>query len=277
MTEYDYIEALGGGSFLNMPCTMNQNMEVEFKFMTTGYPDSAYQRQGGLFTLGGSGGDVVLRGEDQHQYWYSGGGDWVVSDYWTLNEEHTATWTKDVWTFDEHSHNTTGGCYAGSQNLKITCLDCGLRIVSVTVRLNGSVVNEFVGAEDNGVVGLYDKANDLFYQPTSGTWSTGSYYVFEADKYAIDFGYAGGTDTITVTAENSWSCTTPTGFSMSPTSGNPGETTVTVTANHSGTEKAGTATFTDSNSNTFDVALTQSGDGSIFPFAKIIRGTRRIN
>lgn len=101
--------------------------------------------------------------------------------------------------------------------------------------------------------------------------------VFEADKYAVDFTYAGGTDTITVTADNSWSCTTPTGFSLSPTSGNPGETTVTVTANHSGTEKAGTATFTDSNSNTFDVELTQTGDGSLFPFAKIIRGTRRIN
>ena len=140
MTEYDYIEALGGGSFLNMPCTMNQNMEVEFKFMTTG-----------------------------------------------------------------------------------------------------------------------------------------SYDVFEADKYEVDFGYAGGTDTITVTAENSWSCTTPTGFSLSPTSGSPGDTTVTVTAGRSGTEKAGTATFTDSNSNTFDVELTQSGDGALFPFAKIIRGTRRIN
>ena len=101
--------------------------------------------------------------------------------------------------------------------------------------------------------------------------------VFEADKYAIDFGYAGGTDTLTVTADNAWTCTTPTGFTVSPTSGTTGETTVTVTAGRSGVEKTGTAVFTDSNSNTFDVELTQSGDGSLFPFAKIIRGTRRIN
>lgn len=101
--------------------------------------------------------------------------------------------------------------------------------------------------------------------------------VFEADKYEVDFGYAGGTDTITVTADNSWSCTTPTGFSVSPTSGSAGTTTVTVTTNRSGTEKTGTAVFTDSNSNTFDVVLTQSGDGLLFPFKKIIHGTRRIN
>ena len=260
MTEYDYIEALGGGSFLNMPCTMNQNMEVEFKFMTTGYPDHTYQRQGGFFVLGGNGGD-----------------DWVVSDYWTLNEEHTATWTKDVWTFDEHSHNTTGGCYTGSQNLSITCLDCGLRIVSVTVRLNGSVVNEFVGAEDNGVVGLYDKANNVFYQPTSGTWSTGTYDNFEASKYEVGFTHVGGTDTLTVSSDYAWTCNTPADFTLSPTSGTAGDTTVTVTAGHSGVDRTNTVTFTDTNSNTFDVVLKQSGDGSLFPFAKIIRGTRRIN
>ena len=275
MVEYDYIEALGGGSFLNMPCTMNQNMEVEFKFMTTDYPDSTYQRQGNFFVLGGNGGDVVLRGEDQHQYWYSGGGDWVVSDWWTLNDEHTATWTKDVWTFDEHSHNTTGGCYTGSQNLSITCIDCGLRIVSVTVRLNGSVVNEFVGAEDNGVVGLYDKANDLFYQPTSGTWSTGSYYVFEPSQNTFSFGFNGGTQTFTVEATNAWTCAVPTDFTISPMSGNSGTTTVTITAPRRISAVSDTVTFTDSDQNTFDISISQSV-GTITPNLTLYQGATTI-
>lgn len=101
--------------------------------------------------------------------------------------------------------------------------------------------------------------------------------VFEADKYELDFDYQGGTDTLTVTAENSWSCTTPTGFTVSPTSGGTGDTTVTVTAGRSGVEKTGTVVFTDTESNTFNVVLSQTSDGLLFPFKKIIHGTRRIN
>lgn len=100
---------------------------------------------------------------------------------------------------------------------------------------------------------------------------------FEADKYEVDFGYSGGTDTLTVTADYAWTCTTPSDFTLSTASGSTGTTTVTVTAGHSGVDRTNTVTFTDTNSNTFDVVLEQTGDGSLFPFAKIIRGTRRIN
>lgn len=100
---------------------------------------------------------------------------------------------------------------------------------------------------------------------------------FEADKYELDFDYQGGTDTLTVTADYSWTCTTPTGFTVSPTSGSTGDTTVTVTAGRSGVEKTGTVVFTDTESNTFNVVLSQTSDGLLFPFKKIIHGTRRIN
>ena len=276
MTEYDYIEALGGGSFKNMACTMTTTMEVEFTFMTTGYPHSNYQSQGHFFVLGGSGGDVVLRGQDIDQYWYAGGDWFMTEEIWTLNEEHTATWSGSQYTFDEYTHYLSGSVRRGAANLSINSLDAGVRIVKVKVKDGGVVVNEFVGADNNGTVGLWDKTNDIFYQPTSGTWSTGSYDNFEADKYEVDFTYAGGTDTITVSADYAWTCNTPTDFTLSPTSGTAGDTTVTVTAGRSSIDKTNTVTF-DDGIKTFDVVIKQTGDGSLFPFAKIIRGTRRIN
>lgn len=276
MTEYDYIEALGGGSFLNMPCTMTTTMEVEFTFLTTEYISRTDEH---FFQLGGNGGDVVLSnwaGEGtRRMYWYNGG-NWLINDYWTLNEEHTVTWSSSQYTFDEYTHSTSG-VITGNQSLSIKYTGAGVRIVKAKVTDGGVVVNEFVGAKNNDVVGLWDKTNDIFYAPTSGTWSTGSYDTFEADKYELDFGYAGGTDTITVTADNSWSCTTPANFSVSPTSGSAGTTTVTVTAGPTAGAKSETVTFTDAELNTFDISLTQTGDGSMVPFKKIIRGTRRIN
>lgn len=153
---------------------------------------------------------------------------------------------------------------------------CGFEVYSDATTL----VHNYIPWKDvNDNPCIVDTVTDNVFYP-SGSSYTMTYTAletFEADKYELDFDYQGGTDTLTVTADNSWSCTTPTGFSLSPTSGTTGETTVTVTTGHSGTEKTGTAVFTDSNSNTFDVALTQSGDGSLFPFAKIIQGTRRIN
>lgn len=168
----------------------------------------------------------------------------------------------------------------GARNMVGTIGNYGdLYIGDLRIYQGGLLVAEYKPSEDGNGYTYYDTVSQTYLTKYgSGTIEPGPLAeVFEADKYEVDFGYAGGTNTITVTADNSWSCTTPTGFSMSPTISNPGETTVTVTTGHSGTEKAGTATFTDSNSNTFDVALTQSGDGALFPFAKIIRGTRRIN
>lgn len=275
MTEYDYIEALGGGSFLNMPCTMTTTMQVEFTFLTTEYTSRTDEH---FFQLGGNGGDVVLSnwlGEGtRRMYWYNGG-NWIINDYWTLNEEHTVTWSSSQYTFDEYTHSING-VRSGNQSLSIKYTGAGVRIVKAKVTDGGVVVNEFVGAEDNGVVGLYDKANDVFYQPTSGIWSTGIYDNFEADKYEVDFDHVGGTDTITVSADYAWTCNTPTDFTLSPTSGTAGDTTVTVTAGHSGIDKTNTVTF-DDGIKTFDVIINQTGDGMLFPFAKIIRGTRRIN
>lgn len=201
---------------------------------------------------------------------------------------HSVSLDRYYYTMDgvQHSINSTSmstsddDLWIGAVNQNGQMFRCGdCYIGDVRIYDNGVLVGEFIPTIQNGEYTYYDTVSQTYLTKYgSGTIVPGpSLEVFEADKYAVDFTYAGGTDTITVTADNSWSCTTPTGFSLSPTSGNPGETTVTVTANHSGTEKAGTATFTDSNSNTFYVELTQSGDGSLFPFAKIIRGTRRIN
>ena len=98
---------------------------------------------------------------------------------------------------------------------------------------------------------------------------------FEPSQDSFSFTTAGGTASFTVSADNAWTAATPTYFTMSPLSGSAGETTVTITAPERLTAKTNTVTFTDSDTNTFDITITQS-DQNITPNLTMYRGSTTI-
>ena len=98
---------------------------------------------------------------------------------------------------------------------------------------------------------------------------------FEPSQDTFAFDYAGGSETFTVTADNAWTCTTPTDFTISPISGNPGTTTVTITAPNRLATTTDTVTFTDSQSNTFDISISQSV-GTITPNLTLYQGANTV-
>lgn len=77
-------------------------------------------------------------------------------------------------------------------------------------------------------------------------------------KEEMSFSYSGGTDSLVVTSEeNNWSASTQDSWiTISPNSGNTGETTVTITVQKALSSKTGTVTFTDGNS-TVELTVSQ--------------------
>ena len=98
---------------------------------------------------------------------------------------------------------------------------------------------------------------------------------FEPSQDSFAFTTAGGTQTFTVEAENSWTAFAPSDFTVSPLSGSAGDTTVTITAPMRLTTKTNTVTFTDSDTNTFDITITQS-DQNINQNLTMYRGSTTV-
>lgn len=118
--------------------------------------------------------------------------------------------------------------------------------------------------------------DDVFYPTGSGyTLTYTNLEPFTPSQYDFDFGFNGGTQTFTVEADNAWTCTAPTDFTISPMSGNSGTTTVTITAPRRISTVSDTVTFTDSQSNTFDISISQSV-GTITPNLTIYQGATTV-
>lgn len=277
--------------------TINTRVEVDYAgFHSYTTHSDAYDPYGGGWPslVGSNNADwdntkFILKCAQGTQKWNWGVGN---KDYggpaMVFDTFHTVSLDRYYATFDgtQYSINTTSfstaSCdmWIGAVNLNNQMFRCGdCYIGDVRVYESGALIAEYKPSEDGNGYTYYDTVSETYLPKYgSGTITPGpSMDIFEADKYEIGFDYQGGTDTLTVTADNAWTCTTPTGFTVSPTSGSTGDTTVTVTVGRSGVEKTGTVVFTDTESNTFDVALSQTGDGLLFPFKKIIQGTRRIN
>lgn len=127
---------------------------------------------------------------------------------------------------------------------------------------------------------IVEAVSDTVSYPTAASGYTLTYEslaTFYPSQDTFVFDATGGSETFTVEAGNSWTATTPTYFTVSPLSGSDGTTTVTVTAGATAGGRNETVTFTDTELNTFDISITQTGDDAMVPFKKIIRGTRRIN
>ena len=203
-----------------------------------------------------------------------------------LDTFHTITLDRYYYTVDgtQYSINTTSmstsddDIWIGAVNLNGQMFRCGdCYIGDVRVYESGALIAEYKPSENNGDYTYYDTVSETYLPKYgSGTIEPGpSATVFEPSQYDFDFGFNGGTQTFTVEADNAWTCTAPTDFTISPMSGSAGTTTVTITAPRRISTVSDTVTFTDSQSNTFDISISQSV-GTITPNLTLYQGATTI-
>lgn len=133
----------------------------------------------------------------------------------------------------------------------------GLKIMS-----NSTVVCDYKPVlDDNDNPCFYDEiSHTKVYHVGAGTPTAGPVlHIFYPSKTSLRFDATGGTDTFDVEAETTWTASTPTFVSLSPSTGDTGTTTVTVTCpSWTGeTRREELVTFTDNDSYTFDVKMRQ--------------------
>lgn len=264
--ELQYIASTNG----SFDCTLSKGATVdsviEQKFLSTSYFNVPIY-------FGVDYSDVKLNDNSNYNlFWYAQTSVENIKRYWTLNEEHTVTllggeykWNGvSIWTGTSGVNSITNPRFRPNVKGHINYFK---------ITTNGVDDVYLVAWEDgNGTLGLYDKVNDVFYTPATGTWTAGPVaHTFQADKQSLRFEASGGTNTLEITAETGWTCTTPTAFTMSTTTGTTGTTTITVTApaNTGSTKIEETITFTDADNYTFDVKLRQKVDGVGFSYLQI--------
>lgn len=166
----------------------------------------------------------------------------------------------------------------GARNMVGTIGNYGdLYIGDLRIYQGGVLVAEYKPSEDGNGYTYYDTVSHTYLTKYgSGTIDPGpSADVFEPSQDSFSFNTQGGTASFAVTSDNAWTAATPTYFTMSPLSGSAGETTVTITAPERLTTRNETVTFTDSDTNTFDITIAQS-DGNITPNLTMYRGSTTI-
>ena len=73
----------------------------------------------------------------------------------------------------------------GSTTLKLGGSKCTMRLYRLKVSQNGTPASDFVPAKVNGVVGLYDRLNDVFHAPTGGTLGMSGKGAHEVDEFIL--------------------------------------------------------------------------------------------
>ena len=143
---------------------------------------------------------------------------------------------------------------------------------------DGNMAHNYIPWQDaNNTPCVVDAVTDNVFYPTGTNYQLvyESLVSFYPSLDNFTFNANGGTQTFTVEADNAWTCTAPTDFTISPMSGNPGTTTVTITAPRRISTVSDTVTFTDSQSNTFDISISQSV-GTITPNLTLYQGASTI-
>lgn len=130
---------------------------------------------------------------------------------------------------------------------------------------DGDIIKHYLPIERNGVAGMYEEIGQTFHSPAGNAWISGPVtHIFIPSKIKSNFESTGGTDTFTINAETTWTASTPTNFTVSPLTGDTGETTVTITAaDYTGeTRLEETITFTDADDYTFDYQIRQKAQST---------------
>lgn len=127
-----------------------------------------------------------------------------------------------------------------------------------------SIVAQYIPCLDSGnTVCFYNPISDTYIYKSAncgGTPIAGPVsHLLTVEPNLLSFQPSGGTSSFTVNCQTGWTCTTPTNFSLSTTSGTSGETIVSVTApNYTGATAINeTVTITDDDGYTKNVVLKQ--------------------
>lgn len=143
---------------------------------------------------------------------------------------------------------------------------------------DGNMAHNYIPWQDaNNTPCVVDAVTDNVFYPTGTNYQLvyESLVSFYPSLDNFTFNANGGTQTFTVESTNAWTCTAHTDFTISPMSGNPGTTTVTITAPSRISTISETITFTDAQSNTFDISISQSV-GTITPNLTLYQGATTI-
>lgn len=135
---------------------------------------------------------------------------------------------------------------------------------------NDNVVLNLVPFDDNGTIGLKDINENLFFTNwtgATGTWIGGPVaHIFTIDKSNARFDVTGGTETVEIEAETTWTASTPSFVSVSPSTGDTGTTQVTISCpSYTGaTRREDDITFTDNDNYTLTFKARQNGNSAGF-------------
>lgn len=266
MKQLEYVISSGATVDTGIVLGSNYSVEVDYCCFQTNSPDSAYRQH--LFgDLGGG----ILVNEYQGTVSFGHGGGifsyhpqgfegsfWLKNTNLTINEE-------DVYT-------KSGNLYSTSQSLYFFTLpnEYG-RNVRQPVKLgitrlydpNDVLLGEFIPVvDDNDVVCFYDSVNDVYRYPDTELFAGPFIHKFIIDKSDTRFDATGGTETVEIEAETTWTASTPSFVSVSPSTGGTGTTQVTIScpSNTGTTRREDVITFTDAEDYTLTFHAKQRGN-----------------
>ena len=258
--QLQYISTTNGAFDSVLAANITATSVIESKFLITSFYN------GRPVWFGVDYADTVVRAYEKDMYMYP-----VttvnVSSYLTLNEEHTAYFSSTEYRWNGSKIADVTGSVAIPSSPRFRSQIRG-NLYYFKITDNGvDRVNLVAWQDGNGNLGLYDKVNDVFYTPSSGTWTAGPVaHTFTIDKSNARFDATGGTETVEIEAETTWTANTPSFVSVSPSTGDTGTTQVTITCpSYSGaTRREDVITFTDNDDYTLTFKARQNGNSAGF-------------
>ena len=262
MTGYElqYISSTNGAFDCTLAANATSTSVIEQKFLSTSYFNFAIY-------FGVDYADVKLNDRGLMKlFWYNAGAV-DATQYWTLNEEHTVSLSASEYKWNGVKIYDTAGTVGIPSTPRVRTAVRG-HINYFKITDNGvDRVNLVAWQDGNGNLGLYDKVNDVFYTPSSGTWTAGPRaHIFTIDKSNTRFASSGGTETVEIEAETTWTASTPSFVSVSPSTGDTGTTQVTISCpSYTGeTRREDVITFTDNDDYTLTFKARQNGNSAGF-------------
>lgn len=165
--ELEYISSTSGTFYSELSSNVTLDSVVEEKFLSTSWSD--------IIMFGTGNAYLIYLSSIGRINWYNGGmNSAATKTYWTLNQPHTVTMsTSDYkWNGVWLSNATRSKCYIPSSPLFQPKVKGNLYYFKITT--NGVDNVKLVAWQDgNGNLGMYDKVNDVFYLPATGTWTAG--------------------------------------------------------------------------------------------------------
>lgn len=153
-----------------------------------------------------------------------------------------------------------------------------IKIVEAIIYSGDTIVAHYYPYKDTetGYGVLYDEISDTYLYGATPSAVTVGDSIFGPDVDSLSYSPTGGSQTIELASDGSWSATTDSWITLSQNSGTTGGTiTVTVVYNQFDTDRTGTVVFTNGD-DTATLIVIQSAN-TLAPIIKMFRNGRRIN